>query len=55
MESTRLHFVFCFLTGGGEGDLFFIIPGENCISVFIRNILMVNNEDNSDGGEIWAC
>ena len=27
-------FVFCFLTGGGEGDLFFIILGENCTSVF---------------------
>ena len=48
-------FVFCFLTSGGEGDLFFIIPGENCTSVFTRNILMMKNEDNSDGGEIWAC
>ena len=48
-------FVFCFLTGGGEGDLFFIIPGENCTSVFIKNILMMKNEDTSDGGEIWAC
>ena len=46
MASTGLFFVFCFLIGGGEGDLFFIIPGENCTSVFTRNILMVKNEDN---------
>ena len=55
MASTGLFFVFCFLIGGGEGDLFFIIPGENCTSVFTRNILMVKNEDNSNGREIWAC
>ena len=51
-------FCFCFLTGGGGGggDFFFIIiPGENCTSVFTRNVLMVKNEDNLDGGEIWAC
>ena len=48
-------FFFPFLTGGGEGDLFFIIPGENCTSVFTRNILMMKNDDNSDGREIWAC
>ena len=52
---TVCSFVFCFLTGGGEGDLFFIIQWENCTSVFTRNILMMKNEDNSDGGEIWAC
>ena len=46
MASARLFFVFVFLTGGGEGDLFFIIPRENCTSVFTRNILMVKNEDN---------
>ena len=52
-----IFFVFCFLTGGGEGDFFFffIIPGENCTSVLTRNVLMVKNEDNLDGGEIWAC
>ena len=52
---TVCSFVFCFLIGGGGGDLFFIIPGENCTSVFTRNILMMKNEDYSDGGEIWAC
>ena len=31
---TVCNFVFCFLIGGGEGDLFFIILGENCTSVF---------------------
>ena len=55
MASARLFFVFGFLTGGGEGDLFFIIPGENCTSLFARNVLMVKNEDNLDSGEIWAC
>ena len=34
MASVGLFFVFFFLTGGGEGDLFFIILGENCTSVF---------------------
>ena len=46
MASARLFFVFGFLTGGGEGDLFFMIPEENCKSMFTRNILMVKNEDN---------
>ena len=39
-------FFFFFLQEEGEGDLFFIIPEENCKSVFTRNILMVKNEDN---------
>ena len=55
MAGAGLFFVFCFLTGRGGGDLLFIIPGEKCTSVFTRNILMVKNEDNSDGREIWAC
>ena len=55
MASVGLFFVFCFLTGGGEGDFFIIIPRENCTSVFTRNVLMVKNEDNLDSGEIWAC
>ena len=54
MASVGLFFVFCFLTGGGEGDLFFIIPGENCTSLFARNVLIVKNKDNSNRGEIWA-
>ena len=55
MASVGPFFCFCFLTGGGEGDFFIIIPGENCTSVFTRNVLMVKNEDNLDSGEIWAC
>ena len=58
MASVGPFFCFCFLTGGGGGGgdfFFFIIPGENCTSVFTRNVLMVKNEDNLDGGEIWAC
>ena len=46
MAGVGPFFVFCFLTRGGKGDLFFIIPEENCTSVFTRNILMVKNEDN---------
>ena len=50
-----LFFVFLQVGGGGRGFFFIIIPGENCTSVFTRNVLIVKNEDNLDSGEIWAC